>query len=532
MLMKSNLALLLLFTLSLSSAWAKKVRIIHTNDLHSFFLSHDDGKGGYAKLATLIAKLKQKSRDEGIPSLTLDGGDWGEGHSFYLVDKGRRSIKALDILGIDAAVLGNHDHMFGQEHLVDKIRSQNISTKILSANMRLTPEMNAHDVILPHYTFTLDGMKIAVVGLSTHESHYSAYINPGFVKKPIPTARKIEKALAKRTDAIIAVTHLGVKVDKKLARRTRFIDVIVGGHSHTRLDEVVWVNNRKRKAVPIVQTGAHARAVGELVIDVQKGKPVKVISYKLHDVEADTEEKADVGTFVDNLVMDHAALFDNRLDEVIGESEIELDGYRNGNNRHRATCWGHHQAKMVKEQTGADIGFHLSTFNGSGFNPGVVTYGMIMENFPHVNQFGDQGWKMATFKINGELLRALLKVSLTFRDLAGISVYGLTYKKSLFPRWMPVLGDRIRSRRIRINGKRINPFKKYTVAIPSEMIYTFKVMMPAVAKALFKKYKVTDNEYWPVTEDYVRRNSPLKCLDSYKSLERHRKAIIEELDQN
>src|SRR5690606_40595204 len=93
---------------SIVYAEAKYLHIIHTNDLHSYLTGHADGRGGYDKVKTIIDRLRAKAltrtdlQNGGVQSLVLDAGDFGEGTSFFLVDKGVTSFKSLNELGIDA----------------------------------------------------------------------------------------------------------------------------------------------------------------------------------------------------------------------------------------------------------------------------------------------------------------------------------------------------------------------------------------------------------------------------------------------
>ena len=103
-----------LFTCSLSIfAEAKLLQIIHSNDLHSYFEGSRTGKGGYARIKTLVDQLKDDAASKGIETYFLDAGDFGEGSSFYFSNNGVDSLKALDLLGVDATVIGNHDFILG-----------------------------------------------------------------------------------------------------------------------------------------------------------------------------------------------------------------------------------------------------------------------------------------------------------------------------------------------------------------------------------------------------------------------------------
>ncbi len=92
------LKILVLLLITISNAEARLVQIIHTNDLHSYFAGTRGGMGGYARLKTLVDELKEKASRQGIPSMYLDGGDFGEGSSYYFSNQGVDSLRALDLL--------------------------------------------------------------------------------------------------------------------------------------------------------------------------------------------------------------------------------------------------------------------------------------------------------------------------------------------------------------------------------------------------------------------------------------------------
>src|SRR5690606_12218173 len=180
------------------------------------------GRGGYDKVKTIIDRLRAKAltrtdlQNGGVQSLVLDAGDFGEGTSFFLVDQGVSSFKSLNELGIDAAVLGNHDHMLGIETLQEQIRRsregfQN-QAKILSANMVVMRDSRLKGLIDSSAIFNVGGVNISVIGLSTPEPHFQYPILPSFILPPIPVANEISK-LARQNGAelVIALTHLGTK---------------------------------------------------------------------------------------------------------------------------------------------------------------------------------------------------------------------------------------------------------------------------------------------------------------------------------
>ncbi|MFZ4713257.1 MAG: bifunctional metallophosphatase/5'-nucleotidase [Bacteriovoracaceae bacterium] len=474
-----------------SEAFAAKLHIIHTNDLHSYLESHVDGRGGYAKLKTKIMELKRWGEAQGAQTLILDAGDWGEGTSFYLVQEGVPSLRAMEMLGIEVSIIGNHDYMFGGLRLADQLQMANISTKILSANLISTPAMKLGPWIKATTDVTKGPLSIRIIGLSTNEAHYQYPLKPGHIMDPIDVGRAYDKVLNQgMPDLVIALTHLGYKKDQELAQKTSNIDVIVGGHSHTRLDEILWATNKKDRQIPIVQTGAHGLGVGSLLLDITK-KKVRTISYQVHDVSQVTLEDGELKNFVQTLIERRADEFEIRFgrkwDEVIATSDIPLSGYQNGRRELTTSCWGEHMAKMVSEATKADIGFHICAFEGMNIEKGNITFGSIVDNFPHVRKVGDPGWELVRFHVNGFLLNNIRRFIKSRDNDLGINFWPADMN--------------------------LHPLKVYKLAMPREIFDALKASLPKYLFTLVPTYEKTGIYYWPIMEDYLKKNSPLHCLE-------------------
>jgi 2',3'-cyclic-nucleotide 2'-phosphodiesterase (5'-nucleotidase family) len=504
-----------IFALSLN-LWAKPIQIIHTNDLHSYFIGSTPDFGGYYRVKTLIDQLKASALEQGIESIVLDAGDFGEGSHYFLTDEGHHSFKMLELLGVEAAVIGNHDYMFGGQHLADQIRKANSFTQFLGANIVHTPEMRLNGLLKPSAQFTVGGKKIEVIGLTTNQLHFMYAIRPGVILPVEAVSRGTStEALKNGAHAIIALTHIGTNLDKKLVEADSNIDVVIGGHSHTRIEKAIMWKNKNGKEVPIVQTGAHAMAVGSLIIDIEDVSQVKVLSYKLYD--------ADSSVAIDQEIYDYTQRIDEktkndlgqgRWDEVIGFSDFDLTGYNiYGRQDHKTTCWLRHLPNILKEETDSDVGFYMAAFTGKYIEKGPITYGDIIENFPHVNEFGRPGWEVMTFELLGWQLRALLTamINLNISDnyfLMG----GVVYNYYQFPAKIPYVGGRKFFTKLRVNGKKVYKKTKYKVALPYELSRMLDGMLPAaVRKYIPIDFKRGEYFLWPMTENYIKKRQRLSC---------------------
>jgi 5'-nucleotidase len=483
--MRLFFSFLLLFSFT---AHAKLLEIIHTNDLHSYFTGYYTGDGGYARVQTKIKQLREEAQAKNIEVLQLDAGDWGEGTAFYHSSKGNASLKALDLLGIEIAAIGNHDHMMGGKTLGEQIRTANVKTKFVAANIQTTPDMNLGKTVFPYVDVERAGIKIRVIGLTTAELFFQYSMAPGKILDPVKVGES-EGVKAKKAgrELVIALTHIGIKKDIKLGQQSSSIDVIIGGHSHTRLDDIQWAKNTNGYDVPIVQAWAHGLTVGTLLLDVKDDGKVEVVDYKLHDVSIPLMPDPEMNAFINNAIQKRNDFFSGRWNEVVGFSDIPMSGYRYGRPIFNSSCWGKHMATAAKEAANANVGIHISNFEGAYKPPGPVTFGDIADNFPHFRKFGDPGWEIATITLSGYLLKPLMYIVTKLN--VGVSFSGLGYKN---------------------NFKNLDDKALYTMAFPAEVAFAIKTSYPKYY-GLLRGMRYTGKYYWPVIIDYVRKNSPVSC---------------------
>tara|TARA_R110000868_G_scaffold209490_4_gene459312 strand:+ start:7294 stop:8865 length:1572 start_codon:yes stop_codon:yes gene_type:complete len=523
--MKSLTFIVLSLLLGVAHAAPKYIQIIHTNDLHSYLSGHADGRGGYAKVKTVIDELRASAlartdlQAAGVESIVLDGGDFGEGTSFFLVDEGITSFRSLNELGIDAAVIGNHDHMLGIDTLQNQIKKSRIGyqkqAKILSANMVIMRDTRLKGLVDSTALFNIGGVSLSIIGLSTPEPHFQYPILPSFILPALPVAKEISK-LARQNGAelVIALTHLGTKSDIKLAEKTEFLDVIIGGHSHDRYEEPLLVDNESKRKIPIVQTGAHGLAVGSLILKVNGPGDVEVVEYKLRDVTSSTVSDEAVAEFVEAAAQKRNDYFDGKWNEVVGESEIKLTGYENGNAVIENSCWGRHQARMAKEALSTDIGIHMANFQGVVKEAGEITYGDLVDNYPHFRSYGDKGWNIASFEGDGKFIKAFVRALVNLPGQVGIDIDGISWKELNFPRFIPWLGGRTYAYGFKINGEKMENNTRYSLAFPSEIGHVLKLLVKDKVRYVFPEFQEDKSKpYWEVMEQYVRTNSPIRCID-------------------
>lgn len=480
-----RLIALLSFLILTTPAYAVRVQILHSNDLHSHF-EGGEGKGGYARMKTVVDRLKTQAASQGMSTLFLDGGDFGEGSSFFFAENGATALRLLDDLGVDATVIGNHDLLQGGEELAVLLKRSNIKADVLAANLSDKFLNEASGLVKSMVVKNIAGVRIGIAGLTTSELHYQYAIREtGKVKNPLKEVGRIEKmAKEAKVDFFIALTHIGSKTDVKLVERSRSIDLVVGAHSHERLEQPIMARNAKGKRIPVVQAGAHAMAIGQVIVDID---PVtnkhQLISSQVHLIPQTTVANTQLQHKVEEAKKSREAYFGRNWNEPVGQSRIPLTGHVNGRTAMKRSCWGKHLAVMLRDRSGADVGIHASGFTGETINPGVITFGDLIDNFPHFRSFGDRGWTIGTVKLPGAVIKSV----------------------DAFVRKMD-LGLDIAMPKTPIEGR------GWVMAFPTEIAYGLEQTVPMLKGLLARHTRDTGISYWESMEGHVREYSPLTCL--------------------
>lgn len=258
---------------SLAGSRMQKLTILHTNDVHSRLEPFPmdggkfEGQGGVAVRAALIEKIRR----EEAHVLLLDAGDIFQGTPYFNLYQGEPEIKAMSLMRYDAITMGNHDFDAGVEGFAKQLPHANFP--ILIANYDFT-ETALEGKTKPYQVFKKGEVKIGVFGLGIQLKGLVAEDAYGKTKyiEPIQTARSISERLKKKEkcDMVICLSHLGYSYnynkvsDMILAKETEYIDLIIGGHTHTFLDGPTVMKNKIGKEVVINQVGWAGLRLGRL----------------------------------------------------------------------------------------------------------------------------------------------------------------------------------------------------------------------------------------------------------------------------
>lgn len=215
--------------------------ILHTNDLHGHLLGWRGwegalkGKmiGGAARLATAIVHARKDAPES---NLLLDAGDLIGDTMIADLTKGEALIKVFNHLNYDALTFGNHEPDFGIGTLRERMKEAEFP--FVAAN--LVTKDGAEPFAAPFVLKKLDGITVGLLGLTYPKTPWTtAKKNVAEVtfQDPIETAeRELPKLRAAGAELVVVISHLGLSGDQKLAQAVEGIDVIVGGHSHNRME--------------------------------------------------------------------------------------------------------------------------------------------------------------------------------------------------------------------------------------------------------------------------------------------------------
>ncbi|KAB1067267.1 bifunctional metallophosphatase/5'-nucleotidase [Tamlana haliotis] len=270
---------------------AKKITILHTNDVHSHIDAFPDddprnaNKGGVARRATLIESIRKENPN----TLLLDAGDIFQGTPYFNYYGGELEFKLMSKLKYDAATIGNHDYDNGIEGLYAQLPHAEFD--FISSNYDFSNTiMDTHTK--PYRVFKKDGISIGVFGLGVE---LNGLVTPANFKEtkyldPIEMSQEMTRILKeeKGCDLIICLSHLGYDYgensskisDLKLAKATKDIDLIIGGHTHTFLSKPTVVENIEGKNTLVNQVGCYGINVGRIdfYFDTDKNKSANGVS--------------------------------------------------------------------------------------------------------------------------------------------------------------------------------------------------------------------------------------------------------------
>ncbi|TMW72443.1 5'-nucleotidase C-terminal domain-containing protein [Alteribacter natronophilus] len=404
-----------------------ELKILHTNDIHS----------GIDPLGKAAAYINEE-REAAERSLYLDAGDIFSGNPVVDLEFGKPIIQVLNTMNLDGMVIGNHEFDYGQENFAAREDESNFPW--ISANTVVVDDSIAIEQPDPYLEFDLDGLTVGVLGLTETppSTAPSGIVGLDFID-PIETALEYEHK-ADEVDVFIALTHIGYSEDRKLAEAVDFFDLIIGGHSHTRLTAPQVVNGTS-----IVQAGSNGLDVGNVTVSLDgETREITEIDGFLQSTSALTETYEPTQELIDywNEIMGE------RLDVFIGYSNTGLS--RAGRTVRDAPL-GNFWTDAMAFKADADIALTNNGGIRADISAGEITKRDIYTVEPFANE-------IMVIEMTGEAIQDVIEFSYGRRNSVDLQTSGLHYDILTYD------SGNYYDSELTVNGEPIDMDETYTVA--------------------------------------------------------------------
>lgn len=386
---------------------AENLVILHTNDTHSAIDPAGDGTGGALQRKAIIDSVRKAEKNV----ILIDAGDAVQGSLYFKFFRGDVEQSLMNMMGYDVQILGNHEFDNGMEELKRMYSKANASRLSANYDFSDTPLDGMFD---PYVIRKIGKRKIGIIGLNIDPSSLISASNCEGLEYEdvIETANETAEYLKeeKGCDLIVCVTHIGAlkenekPTDYELARASKDIDIIIGGHSHTVIQPgstegltPAIVDNAVGRPVLVAQTGKYGKYLGYIKIDLDalaRQTPADFRNELIPVTDRFPEER------LDKRMKDFLAPFRERIDEahrhIVGRSSAPMNSNaRTG----RYANWVGDFAKWYAdlktdslERMGEGIGHvDFAMMNVGGIRhdmpEGNVSEGLLLETFPFPNHF-------------------------------------------------------------------------------------------------------------------------------------------------
>lgn len=437
----------------------QKATILFTHDLHSHFLpmEREDGVelGGYARLTTAI----KQEKDQNPNALLVDAGDFSIGSLIQTLYTNRAAeLRTMGAMGYDATTLGNHEFDHRGEGLARMLQAAYTSgdelPELLVANYKPSPEnpsqLDIHRAMAAYgvqetMVFERDGVKIGVFGLMGLDADDCAPTSGFVLEDPVKAAERCVAALKEQgAELIVCLSHSGTdekaskSEDEQLAKQVDGIDVIVSGHTHTRLDEPVVVEDTY-----IVSAGEYSEYLGGITLEWDEGDAGKrLVEYELIPIDQTLTQDGEISALVEDwkkqVGSEYLGRYGLTYDQVLTHTAFDLNtpvsGVQQGNNLGElvsdAFCW----AVEHLEADAPDIPTVAVTADGvlrADLPVGDLTTSMAFDVLSMgVGSDGTSGYPLVGVYLTGKELKAAAEVDASVTPImpaAQLYMSGMTY---------------------------------------------------------------------------------------------------------
>ena len=471
----------------------RKITLLHSNDMHGDFLPKEtDGKesGGLTRLSGYLNRV----REEEEYVIYAIAGDMFRGSIIDSEYMGFSTIDLVNNLNPDVTTIGNHEVDYGIAHLL--FLEKCAKFPIINANMFVT--MNYRRMFRPYVNVEIGGLRILFIGILTEEVLDSAK-----QEKLVGTFIDVEEAAKEvgiicdnyrtvHTDMVVLLTHIGFEKDKKLAELLNpewGVDLIIGGHSHTFMEQPEYVND-----IPIVQAGTGTGIIGRFDISYDiEDHVIDHIEWQCVPVNEDTAPKDPI---MEELLDSYRTKTDKKYKRVITRWARKLTHP----SREQETEMGNLYADAIQWESSFDI-----MMMGSGsirkkeLGP-VIEYQDVVENTP----FDDQIWMV---EVTGAQFRRMIQHVLRDEAWTGDTEFyqysrgvHIVYRKSTHE-----------IETFQFNGEDIRDDQRLKIAFQSYHYLNFDAFLgvPLAEVAKNRKPRMVATSLQNIVEEYFATNNNL-----------------------
>ncbi len=436
-------AMLAMFIPSVTQA--EHLVIAAVNDTHSQIDPASDGKGGLLRRRAIYDQIRRENKN----TMIVHCGDAVQGTLYFSLFKGEVEFAAIDSLGYDMVTLGNHEFDNGMAQLAHYYNR--MATPVVSTNydFSATPVRR----VLPYLIKTFGGKRVGFIGINVNprgmvaEGNFDGlyYQNGELVADP--TAKYLKEV--QKVDYVVMVSHIGYfaeipgePCDSALVTKSHYIDMVIGGHTHTEIkpgSPQANVKNADGKMVPIGQNGKYGKLVGVYDLDLETGK----VEYRHIKVNADYDDAAKKYTAFANWLSPYKSKVDSIMSAPVAHSARAMSlssiAYQN---------WLTDAVMdIIHGLYAGKVDFCIMNKGGirQDMPKGVVSEGLINSTFPFDNRF-------VVLDIKGkDIIEAFRVMSLREGDAVSKQI-------------AVVYNDKHEILSAKLNGKQIKPEQTYRLA--------------------------------------------------------------------
>lgn len=444
-----------------------EIVFIHTNDTHSQIdgiYMDEHPSGGVIERAAFLELMRQ---DE--PQLVyLDAGDMVQGSPYFNIWNGKIEMKAMNLQGLICATYGNHEFDNGIDFLSDMLNYACFPIVNCNYDVKGTP-LEQHT--RTSMTIERKGVRIGITGVTcdphnlifTRNWEGINYINP-----VIAANREAAKLRAEGCDMVVLLSHVGYYPndsigDRYIASQSKGIDIIIGGHTHTNIENGTTVMNAEGKPVLITQTGAKAAPIGYIKVKLAKNGKHKdgTPAYSICDIHCkklhpDLFDLRNFGHVMSDFIAPYRDSLEQKMNSVLGRATHDLPRFRPESPL--SNLASDILREVASDYSGKHIDLGLMNIGGlrNDIYAGDIKLGDIYRVFPFENT-------LAILEIKGEHLEEAIH-QIEGKRLEGISgaQITLTVKQNKIPEGES--RNIVRATDIKIGGEALDPNKIYRVA--------------------------------------------------------------------